>query len=254
MGNILRQWLTLLLISGFLCSGDLLAQKPDSNALAPAAGISDAGIDLENQLISLDSIIEIALKNSPYLKHDSVMIDAERYDIKLAKRRWHNNVTGFANYASGNQRLVLAGSNNGQNNILNGYRYGVNVNIPLSDFTARKFQIKRTQAEYNASMYKKEETEMQLRRQVIEEYNRLIAAQKILKIKTSAKENLGVLQQLGEKQFREGSTSLEAYASVSDMAVKAEAEFELAKSNFRSTYLQFEDLVGVDLISLMKKR
>ena len=246
---------TLLIagISFYLLISNASGQKTDTSSLSRSFDSSSP--DLETQLVSLENIISVALKNSPYLKHDSAMVEATALDVKLEKRRWHDNLSGFANYSTGNQRfLVSSPSFERQNNLLNGYRFGVNLDLPLSDFTSRRPRIQQAKAELDAAVHKREQTELEVRRQITHEYNNLIAAQRILKIKSSARENARMLQQLAEKQFREGSTSLEDYANVSDMTVRAEADFELARSNFHSLYLQFEDLVGVQLTSLMKKK
>src|SRR5690606_38185970 len=103
-------------------------------------------------------------------------------------------------------------------------------------------------------IFKAEQTELELKRQITQEYNNLIAAQKLLKIKSSGVENARVLHQMAEKQFREGTATLQDYAAVSDMAIKAEVDYELAKSGFRSAYYSFQNLVGVQLTSLMKRK
>jgi outer membrane protein TolC len=233
------------------------AQKPvtASTAAANATVSEEAFPDLEIQLMSVDSIVNIAIKNSPYLKYDNSMVEASKTNLQLVKREWHKDLSAFTNYSGGNQMFLLQapGTENSMN-IFNGYRYGVNLSIPLSDFTTRKLKIRRSTSEMEASMYKKEQTELELRRQVVQEYNNLIAAQKLLKIKSESVENFRVLKQLGEKQFREGTITLEDYALVSDMTVKAEADYELAKSTFRSAYQQFENLIGVKLTTLMKRR
>lgn len=231
------------------------AQKAAPVVLADAGTFDTSSSDLETQLVSLDSITKIALKHSPYLKYDSAMLEAKEQDMMYVKRKWQNHLSGFVNYSRGNTGFLTTGSaSDAQNNLFSGYRYGVNLTIPLSEFTTRKFSIRKTEAELNAAEYRKEQTEMELKSRVIADYNNLLMAQKILKIKGSGKENSLVLQQLAERQFREGTTTLEEYASVSDMAVRAEVDFELAKSNFKTLYLQFENLIGVRLTTLMKKK
>jgi outer membrane protein TolC len=102
--------------------------------------------------------------------------------------------------------------------------------------------------------YQKQQTELEVKRQVVAEYNNVIAAQKVLRIKSESLENFRVLHQLAEKQFREGTIPLEDYAYSTDLVVKAETDYELAKSNFKTLYQQFEYLVGVKLTTLMRRR
>ncbi|RZL51873.1 MAG: hypothetical protein EOO93_22995, partial [Pedobacter sp.] len=123
---------------------------------------------------------------------------------------------------------------------------------PLSEITTRRLRINKEKAQLQTLGFKKDQTEMELRRQVIVEYNNLIAAQRILKIRTSARENALVVQQMADKQFKEGTTSLEDYSNVSYLTVGAESDYELARSNFSALYKQFEELVGVDISNLIK--
>jgi outer membrane protein TolC len=247
---------SVLVIMLILLVGDISAQtnvSADKNLFLNAAISQFGSPDLESELIPLDSIINIAIRHSPSLKIDSIMIGSNNADITLEKRRWQNNLTGFANYAAGNQRFFISG-NSDQGNLVNGYRYGINFTLPLSEFTTKKIRISQQKAKLNASKYRKDQTEIELRKQVIMEYNSLIATQRILKIKTVAKENAIVLQQIADKQFHEGTTSIQDYATVSDITNNAEASFEMARSNFNTLYRQFEELVGVQLTSLMKNK
>lgn len=241
--------LLLVGIGFFLITCGVYAQGTDTLA-------SDTGSpDLESQLVSLETIIATALKNSPYIKYDSSMAEAEKVDVKLERRRWQDNISGFANYSTGNQRFVVSSpALERQNNLLNGYRVGVNFDLPLSDIMSRRVKIMQQNAELQAARFRKQQAEMEVRRQVVQEYNELIAAQRVLKIKSSARENARILLQMAEKEFREGTTSLEDYATISDMTVRTEADFEMARSNFHSLYMRFENLVGVQLTSLMKKK
>jgi outer membrane protein TolC len=254
---------TLFCFACFACILDTsygqksVASTSTSQVEVPVITVNDdPSIDLESQLPPLENLIEIAINNSPYLKYDSVLITSGEMDVTLAKRRWQNNVSGFANYAAGNQRFFInnVGSSDQQGNVINGYRYGVNVTLPLSEITTRRLRINKEKAQLQTLGFKKDQTEMELRRQVIVEYNNLIAAQRILKIRTSARENALVVQQMADKQFKEGTTSLEDYSNVSYLTVGAESDYELARSNFSALYKQFEELVGVDISNLIKKK
>jgi outer membrane protein TolC len=211
--------------------------------------------DLETQFVSVDTIVNVALKNSPFMKADSTAIDMNKNNVKLVRYDWLENISGFGNYAQGNQKFgVTGGPTDHQSNFLNGYRAGVNVNIPLSQFTTRKFRVRMAQAQVSSLRYQKQQTELEVKRQVVAEYNNVIAAQKVLRIKSESLENFRVLHQLAEKQFREGTIPLEDYAYSTDLVVKAETDYELAKSNFKTLYQQFEYLVGVKLTTLMRRR
>lgn len=211
--------------------------------------------DLEEKLPGLDTLIQVAMKHSPYVKYNQAVVENTEEQVVLARRFWHNNVSAFANYSGGNQRLLLGGGNgDGQNNLLNGYRYGVNVNIPLSTITTRRPRISAAEATYRAAKFDKEKTELELRTQIIKEYYDLLAAQNILKIKGMGKENSLLRHEIAEQKFTEGSLSLEDYTDVGESMIRAETEYEEAKRNFFTEFRQFEQLLGMSLKNLMRTR
>src|SRR5690554_4174471 len=153
--------------------------------------IDDPEIDLQLRMAPLDTLIEVALKNSPYLKFEETLINRGKNNIRLARRDFHSNLTGFYNYALGNQRFLIGGGGATEqvNNFLDGYRYGFNLSVPLTVFTTRNLKIKQSKAELEGARYRHEQVEMELRKQVIVEYNNLIVAQRVLRIQTTGREN-----------------------------------------------------------------
>lgn len=210
--------------------------------------------DLEEKLPGLDTLIQVAMKHSPYVKFNEAVVESSHEQIKINRRMWHDNISAFGNYSGGNQRLMVGGTSDGSNNLLNGYRYGVNVNIPLSTFTTRKSHVRSAEALYKAARHEKEQTELELRNQVIQEYYNLIAAQKILKIKSLALENAELRFEIAEQRFNEGSVPLDQYTDVSESLIRSETEYEEAKRNFFTEFRQFEQLLGMSLKNLMRRR
>jgi outer membrane protein TolC len=210
-------------------------------------------LDLEQELLPLDQIIEIAIKNSPYINYDLALIERQKNSLTVTKREWHRVLSAQAFYSWGNQALNYGSENGGYSyNILNGYRYGFNLNIPLSEFTSRKARVNMDKAELDAAKYKREQTEMMLSRQVIQEYNQLIAAQKILKIRTAGNESAHITFQMAEKRFREGSIQLDDMARVNDALVSAQTAQVEAVTEYKILLLSFEELIGVKLATIKR--
>ncbi len=211
--------------------------------------------DLENQLPSLDHIISIAIENSPYIKVEDASIKARHQEIHLARKDWQKDIQAFGNYATGDQKFGVAyGDFNRQTNFLNGYRVGVNVSIPLFDITARHNRIRFSKAELEMAQRNRERVEIELKRQIAAEYNNLLAAQTLLKIRSEGLQNAQLVYQMAEKQFKEGTISLEDYSSVSNNLFMAESNFEFARKDYNTVYKQFEYLIGVSIGSLIKQK
>ncbi|MFN6945302.1 MAG: TolC family protein [Cytophagaceae bacterium] len=213
--------------------------------------------DLERELIPLEDIMQVAEKNSPFLKYEEAQIKGRQENVTLTRRDFHRNLSAFGNYSTGNQRFIIegAGMSDGlRNNLLDGYRVGLNLNIPLSDFTTRRQKVNVGLAELEAARHQRDQAIMELRRQVAQEYNALLTAQRIMRITSQNMESAKVMQEMAERQFQDGQITIEEYARVTEIAVNAEVTYETVKRDFTTLYMQFEDLVGVSMTSLMKRR
>ena len=154
------------------------------------------------------------------------MSQASFEKLKVQKRSWSTNVSGFYNYSLRNQSLIISGTANSDiNNVANGYRYRVNLALPLSEFVQRGPRIKAAKSEFEASQLKVDEVIQVLARQVVEEYHYLLSAEELLRIKSRAFENSRINENLSEKAYREGSITILEYSRVMEMTATAEAEY-----------------------------
>jgi outer membrane protein TolC len=230
---------------------------PPKDTVAPNA-IWIPRYDLEQELIPLDEIMVLAIEHSPYIKYDAAQIMISRTSLTLTRRDWLQTISATGMYSAGNQQIAYGNLNNAQSgsqtSILNGYRYGVNVNIPLTEFGSRNARIKQGKAGLEAAQLRKEQTEFSLRRQVIQEFNNLVGAQKLLKIKTEGRENARLTYQMAEKQFREGGIQLSEMNHANDALVNAESSLQMAITEYKILFLSFEELIGVKLNTLKRTK
>jgi|JI81BgreenRNA_FD_contig_61_1709537_length_5823_multi_3_in_0_out_0_3 outer membrane protein TolC len=213
-----------------------------------AVFITPEPVSLAESLPTLDSLILLAITNHPTIQLNEAMSQASFEKLKVQKRSWSTNVSGFYNYSLGNQSLIISGTANSDiNNVANGYRYGVNLALPLSEFVQRGPRIKAAKSEFEASQLKVDEVSQVLARQVVEEYHYLLSAEELLRIKSRAFENSRINENLSEKAYREGSITILEYSRVMEMTATAEAEYVLARKDFLTAFRQFEILIGTEL-------
>lgn len=238
--------LFIILTGFFLNSGKSFGQDPKDGML------QDLGTtDLEEELPPLDELITIALNNSPYIKISDANIDIEEDEVIVEKRSWQETISLFGNYSVGNQNfLVASGQQQGIAGFLNGYRVGVNAYIPLSLFTTRPARVRIAKLEAEAAEFHKEEAELELSNRVTQEYYELLAAYRVLKIKTDARESASMQREMAKEGFADGTVTLEEYSNVDQSASAAAADYENAKSALLIKYNQFEKLLGVSLENL----
>lgn len=227
--------------------------------LHSTAGKAQSGIDssisLALQLPSLDTLMEVAVRNHPSTQLNQAMADATFEKWKVQKRSWSTNVSGFYNYSLGNQSLLIAGTSQSDiTNIANGYRYGLNVGLPLAELVQRGPRVKAAKAEYDASLYKVEDVANVIRRQVVEEYYNLLASQELMLIKTKAYESAKINERMSQQAYRDGSITILEYTRVLEMTGTAESEYVISRRDFNTIYRQFEVLLGTSIQSLSTKQ
>jgi outer membrane protein TolC len=213
--------------------------------------------DLEQELVPLDEIIALAIENSPYIKYDMTLISREKYSLRMTKMDWLGRVSATGMYSVGNQQVGYGTLDQGtvtSTSILNGYRYGFNVNIPLSELTSRGPRVRAGKLDVEAAKLRREQTEFNLRRQVIQEYNSLVGAEKLLKIRSEGRENARLTYQMAEKQFREGGIQLGDMTKANDALMNAESVHQMAITEYKIMFLNFEELIGVKLSTLKRAK
>jgi outer membrane protein TolC len=225
-------------------------------------GIYDIKLDLtkelKDQLVPLDSIIDLAIANNPGIKAQDALIIAGNEQVKLGRREWQNGVFVSFNQNIGNQMLFYDSNNEPlgtqSQSTTTGYRLGFNVNVPLYWFFARSTRINIFKQELNISRETKEKLKIDLARIVISEYNNMLSAHQLLLIASNSRSSARIVMDMANQQFKQGDISIGEYTSVMGIATKTESDYEIAKSNFYTWYEQLERLIGVRLDQLTRKQ
>ncbi|GHB49788.1 hypothetical protein GCM10008106_33250 [Mongoliitalea lutea] len=211
---------------------------------------------MEDQLIPLENIIQTALSYSPTLQYQDALIDKGKYQIEFTKRLWQNNVFGFGNFSGGDQRILTGDVFNpdgvATSSITNGYRLGLQVNIPLFEFMGRTSRIKLHQEEQKATIFKKDEMELEIRRLVIQEYFRMIGSFENLKIRSEGQEALKTHYLVAEQEFKDGIIPIGELSRVADVLSQSRAYYEQARFEFLERIHNLAALVGVSPSDLLK--
>lgn len=211
--------------------------------------------NLVSRLLPLDSLINIAMENSPTLDYYEAAISKAGFQVDFIKRMWHNNVYGFFNYSTGDQRILTAGSevpgDISTSNIATGYRAGIQVNIPLYEFTGRKSRIRLHEEEKNAAIHKKEELKLELRLHIIAEYYRLLGYYENVKVRSEGFEAMRTYHLTAEEEFRDGIIALGDLSQIKNSLAQSEVYFQDAKYLFMGTLHAFAAFIGVTVDELL---
>ena len=211
--------------------------------------------DLRSQLKPLDSIIAYCMANSPTLKFEASQVKKFHYNHKYNRYVWLDGVTGFYNYSYGDQSFLITGSTlaaQASNNLANGYRYGYNIQFPLSLFFTQAPKMKSLKAEVEGAKMKKEEAAIELKRRIIQDYFVMLAAQKMVSIRIEDEESSRLAYEIGSVEMKRGKIHPSELARLRNILAMAESGLEMAKRDFMISYYQFEALLGVKLTFFKK--
>ncbi len=220
--------------------------------------VLDEKIDMQNQILPLDSIIEIAIKNSPSVRFQADLIDAAKYQVDFSKRVWTNNIVGFVGYSAGNQNLISASNQNAgtldATNITNGYRMGIQLNLPLYEFVGRKSRVNLYKSQFNSTVSKKAETIQELKKEIIETYYSMLYYNNLVSIRSDSKQTTINQYLIAQKQFKDGLIDVAELSRLKTIEVNSKADFEEAKRQFSTLYFLLENIVGVPMQQLILKK
>ncbi|EIM75828.1 outer membrane efflux protein [Nitritalea halalkaliphila LW7] len=137
--------------------------------------------DLALQLPPLDELLDMGEDFNPTIKREEALARAEEQRINVQKRLWTNHIRPFVILSQGNQGILVTGSADVfTNTVASGFLYGLNVSIPLYEFTTRGNRIKLATAEKEAALHMRDAMAIETRQEIAKAYYQLLAAQKTM--------------------------------------------------------------------------
>jgi outer membrane protein TolC len=249
--KILKIVLACILV--FQANGVLFSQKENNGMSGAGIATFDFNRDIQDQLPPLDSLMNIARAFSPMLEKFKNYSLAEREKIELARKSWSSNIQIQANYAMGNQSLLLSGSAASDlNQLSNGYRAGINLGLPIYELFTRPNRIKLAQAEAKAAKDQMNEAGLLVDREVAQIYYQLLASFKQMLVTQSFTDKAIISDLLAEKQLEKNQISLADYTRISEIRAGTEGRKYEAEKNFYNAYFSLQIILGVPLETLKR--
>jgi len=208
--------------------------------------------DITLRIPPLDDLIDSAIVHSPYLKYLDADIYINKYMVKSAQREWMSNLYLDGNISTdyytaltdnttnlGDISSVLTNQDNTR------YLIGVSIRMTLDDVWDRTNRVKIRRKYVERTISEREYRIQELRKSVIEQYNKLIINQKILKIANENQIFMGMQNAMAEKEFLNGQLTLYELARLNEMNRKAVTDFEYARIDFYNAYMILQEIVGI---------
>ncbi len=205
--------------------------------------------DISTMIPSLSVLIDSAIANNPGLKSGDMQILINKYTLQSNRDYWTRNLGlaadvrygNFNSYASSNGTDVTVASSRSE------LRYGVGgtIKFPIYDFLDRRNQLKLAKTQINLTECLVEEKKIELRKVVIKQYNDLLLKQRLIKLSAKNIETIKINMIMAEKGFLNGAIPLSEYSRISDIVNKAQSDFENLRTEFLTTYMILEEIVGM---------
>lgn len=234
---------TFIILMNFQISG--FGQAPEQ--------LNIMSFDIEKLLPPLSKIIDTALKISPSIRYSDLQISINKSSYKAKQLEWTRNLglqadarygtfdNFSSNLSSSSASTTMIATRNNQLN----YGVGASLRLPIYEYLNRKNQNSGARDLIEQSEALAESQRSVLRQSIIKQYNDLILKQKLLKMKSKYIETARINYEMLEKQFQNGQITIDEYSRISDTVVRTEIEFESAKIDLVTSYMIFEEVVGV---------
>lgn len=205
-------------------------------------------------LPSLDVLIDSAMLINPMMQFRNHEINARASNLETQKNTWFKNFGVQADMRYGTFDIFSTTTAEGQspalyatrNNQLN-YGVGAFLKFPLHDLINHKNQVRQAKAELDQASSLADAQRVELRQMVIRQYNDVLLKYQLLRIKSR---NLGdaiINKEMVENEFKNGQVPVSEYSRISGITTGAEAEFETARFEFRTSIMLLEEMVGFNL-------
>ncbi len=210
--------------------------------------------DISKKLPPLDTLIAMAKDFSPFLK---VTVSEQQYRdgvVSAEQRAWLEYINFEAGYNYGIfdnlSNSQIAGDPQSQtlfSTEQSRYNVGVSLRLPLSAIINRKARIKSAKGESEKARFETQVAEVELEQKVVELYNDLLKRHRLFFISGSIVDNFRVQSIRAEKDFANGVINITEYTRLQQMLNQATMNFELQRSDFISSVMALENIIGTDL-------
>ncbi|GAA4409702.1 hypothetical protein GCM10023187_33360 [Nibrella viscosa] len=215
----------------------------------------DFNQDVAAQLIPFEQLVKLAVSFSPLVRYEAKVSESQQAIYRLSKYQILQSLSGFALYSTGDQAIVSTNNTGTEalGQIANGYRVGVNLQVNLYDVFGRPHYMRQYKANQEAAVIRREGIELQVKRELIDVYQNLLTAQRILKVRLQDERNSLAALQIAEVEFQQRRIDPNVLANVSNRYSIAKSSSEEAKGELLKNFFNLEALVGVPLTELRRK-
>lgn len=208
--------------------------------------------DITQRIPPLDDLLDSAMVHSPRLKQFDADISFYRYKVRTAKREFLENIyldayTQFDIWDGLTENTTNLGDKSSVLTFQDNSRYavGASIRMPIDDLWDRRNRVKAATSLVERSIAEREFQAQDLRKAVIQQYNKLIINQRIMKIANDNQIYMALQMAMAEKEFINGQMTLYELARLNEMNRRSVYDFETARVQLYDAYMILQEIVGI---------
>lgn len=237
----------MIMIALELFSATANCQKISTDSLLSRAFAND-------QL--LPTLINSAQKFSPEIKRFSNGIELATANQKIAKNIVYSGISFLSSYQYGTNYSAINEVNNPNRFSTNQsgfYNIGAGLQLSLVNIINRKHLIKQTQSQIDIALNEKEGAALFVKQRVIEFYQELKLAHKLVLISNNIKQSAQLNYKMAERDFLQGQITVDQNSRVLDIVNKSKIEYETYLNRFQTSLMQLDTYTGVSFSTLLNQ-
>jgi outer membrane protein TolC len=130
----------------------------------------------------------------------------------------------------------------------------VQITFPLYELIGRKARVNLYKSELQSTIDKQDQAKQELVQVIIQEYYSLIYYRNLIGIRSDAQQSTINQYQVAQQEFKDGIIQAAELSRLKSIEVSARADYEEAKREFAILYYQFQNMIGVPMQELIKKK
>lgn len=254
-----RPLLTRVLLGGLLLGLPTALARAQSRPPAPAPTAPTASswqtVFFDMPAVALPLLTAAATQHSAQLRAAGLDKAISEQELALARKNLLGSLEMVGSYNYGNLASISLVDPQRPNQFTtfssNRYFAGVNFALPLDRLVGRGNQLKRGELLAERGEALRQERESLLRQQLIQLYQNVLLARRLLTLRQEAYVAVQTSYQLAERQFRQGQLALAAFSQVTTQYTDANIAQVTAHSQYDTAFLVLEEVVGTRISTLL---
>ena len=200
----------------------------------------------------LDTLIGLALKNSPVLKAHDVWIETQRQEWRLQQKSWVDLISVGATALAGNDNMLYDQQSalgtdrisvDRRNAVFNA---GLSVRFTLGDVLNRDEKSHIKFLEYEKSALDRKVREKEIQEEMLIRYDRFLASRNLIELETENVESMRMALEVVEQYFKAGNFPVNEYSTLRSRFVAAKKLLEEVKMETKHRYRLVLEMAGLN--------